>query len=215
MHAIRLRAESPAGCTVRAAIPSRDRATISIATTTSATISTHYGSARPWRTPAPTTRAEAPPSIKPRSPKMDHVCRKVRLSASDSVVEAGCGWGSLALHMAARYGAKVRAFNISHEQIDYARRQARGARPRRIGSSSSRTITATSSGSLDVFVSVGMLEHVGRENYPGVGACHEALIDGRMGAGWSIRLGATGRNPCIRGSNGESFPAPTRPRSAK
>ena len=32
--------------------------------------------------------------------KMDHVCRKLRLSAADSVVEAGCGWGSLALHIA-------------------------------------------------------------------------------------------------------------------
>src|SRR4029077_17197585 len=50
--------------------------------------------------------------------KMDHVCRKLRLGASDSVVEAGCGWGSLALHMAGRYGVKVRAFNISREQLD-------------------------------------------------------------------------------------------------
>jgi len=57
--------------------------------------------------------------------KMDHVCRKLRLSTADSVVEAGCGWGSLALHMARDYGAKVRAFNISREQLDFARRRAR------------------------------------------------------------------------------------------
>ena len=61
--------------------------------------------------------------------KMDHVCRKLRLGSADSVVEAGCGWGGLALHMAARYGAKVRAFNISHEQIDFARRWAQKAGP--------------------------------------------------------------------------------------
>jgi len=47
--------------------------------------------------------------------KMDHVCRKLQLKPGDSVVEAGCGWGSLALHMTARYGAKVRAFNISRK----------------------------------------------------------------------------------------------------
>ena len=56
--------------------------------------------------------------------KMDHVCRKLRLQAGESVVEAGCGWGTLALHMARHYGVRVRAFNISHEQIAYARERA-------------------------------------------------------------------------------------------
>src|SRR6185369_10516320 len=49
--------------------------------------------------------------------KMDHVCRKLRLKAGESVVEAGCGWGTLALHMARNYGVRVRAFNISREQV--------------------------------------------------------------------------------------------------
>ncbi|HEX4023198.1 MAG TPA: cyclopropane-fatty-acyl-phospholipid synthase family protein [Steroidobacteraceae bacterium] len=100
--------------------------------------------------------------------KMDHVCRKLRIGAGDSVVEAGCGWGSLALHIASRYGAKVRAFNISKEQIEFARARAReqGLEGRvEFVSDDYRNI----SGSYDVFVSVGMLEHVGRENYPQLG----------------------------------------------
>jgi cyclopropane-fatty-acyl-phospholipid synthase len=100
--------------------------------------------------------------------KMDHVCRKLRLRAGDSVVEAGCGWGSLALHMASRYGAKVRAFNISGEQIRYARQRAKdlGLDGRvEYVEDDYRNIT----GRYDVFVSVGMLEHVGRENYPELG----------------------------------------------
>ena len=100
--------------------------------------------------------------------KMDHVCRKLRLRAGDSVVEAGCGWGSLALHMASRYGAKVRAFNISGEQIRYARQRAKDlgldGRVEYI-EDDYRNIT----GRYDVFVSVGMLEHVGRENYAQLG----------------------------------------------
>ncbi|MGA2564451.1 MAG: cyclopropane-fatty-acyl-phospholipid synthase family protein [Steroidobacteraceae bacterium] len=100
--------------------------------------------------------------------KMDHVCRKLRLGAGDSVVEAGCGWGSLALHMASRYGAKVRAFNISREQIQYARRRAKDldldGRVEYI-EDDYRNIA----GRYDVFVSIGMLEHVGRENYGQLG----------------------------------------------
>jgi cyclopropane-fatty-acyl-phospholipid synthase len=101
--------------------------------------------------------------------KMDHVCRKVRLRAGESVVEAGCGWGALALHMARHYGVRVRAFNISHEQIVYAR--ARAAREGLVGKveyveDDYRNIA----GHYDAFVSVGMLEHVGVKNYPTLGA---------------------------------------------
>jgi cyclopropane-fatty-acyl-phospholipid synthase len=100
--------------------------------------------------------------------KMDHVCRKLQLKAGDSVVEAGCGWGTLALHMAGRYGARVRAFNISREQIAYARERAKQQRlDDRVEfiQDDYRNI----SGRYDVFASVGMLEHVGRENYAELG----------------------------------------------
>ena len=100
--------------------------------------------------------------------KMDHVCRKLQIGCGDSVVEAGCGWGSLALHIANRYGARVRAFNISEEQIEFARRQARqqGLDGRvEFIADDYRNIA----GRYDAFVSVGMLEHVGRENYPELG----------------------------------------------
>ncbi|TLZ24528.1 MAG: hypothetical protein E6K27_13440 [Gammaproteobacteria bacterium] len=62
--------------------------------------------------------------------KMDHVCRKLRLEAGERVVEAGCGWGTLALHMARHYGVRVRAFNISHQQLQYARLRGRVRRGR-------------------------------------------------------------------------------------
>ncbi len=101
--------------------------------------------------------------------KMHHVCRKVRLRSGESVVEAGCGWGTLALHMARHYGVRVRAFNISHEQVAYAR--ARAAREGLAGQveyveDDYRNI----SGHYDAFISVGMLEHVGVKNYPTLGS---------------------------------------------
>src|SRR5690606_21372088 len=57
--------------------------------------------------------------------KMEHVCRKLGLKPGQSGVEAGCGWGTLALHMARHHGVKVRAYNISREQLAHARLQAR------------------------------------------------------------------------------------------
>jgi cyclopropane-fatty-acyl-phospholipid synthase len=107
--------------------------------------------------------------------KMDHICRKLALKSGEKVVEAGCGWGTLALYMAQHYGVTVRAFNISHEQIAYAREQARAAdvsdRVEFI-EDDYRNI----SGKFDVFVSVGMLEHVGRAFYPEMGAIiHRSL----------------------------------------
>ncbi len=100
--------------------------------------------------------------------KLDHVCRKLLLRAGDEVIEAGCGWGALALHAAKRYGARVRAFNISHEQIVYAREQARRAGlDARVEFIEDDYRNAT--GSCNAFMSVGMLEHVGIEHYPELG----------------------------------------------
>jgi cyclopropane-fatty-acyl-phospholipid synthase len=110
--------------------------------------------------------------------KMDHVSRKLRLSTGESVVEAGCGWGTLALHMAQRYGVRVRAFNISQEQIAYAReRAARAGLAGRVEyiEDDYRNI----SGRYDAFVSVGMLEHVGLANYPTLGAVAHRCLGGR------------------------------------
>jgi cyclopropane-fatty-acyl-phospholipid synthase len=96
--------------------------------------------------------------------KMDHVCRKLQLKPGERVVEAGCGWGALALHMAREYGVTVKAYNVSREQIAFARERARaeGLSDRvEYVEDDYRAI----SGKFDVFVSVGMLEHVGMEHY--------------------------------------------------
>src|SRR5258708_21509726 len=100
--------------------------------------------------------------------KMDLVCRKLRLEPGELVVEAGCGWGGLALHMARNYGVRVKSFNISGEQIAFARERARELG---IGTDSVEYVhddyrnIPNHVKSCDKFASICMLEHVGRESY--------------------------------------------------
>jgi cyclopropane-fatty-acyl-phospholipid synthase len=118
--------------------------------------------------------------------KLDHVCRKLQLQPGQKVIEAGCGWGALAMHMAGHYGVDVRAYNNSHEQVVYAREQAEAQ-----GLSDRVTFVEgdyrTISEQCDVFVSVGMLEHVGRKNFRELGkVVDRSLRPGGLGLVHSI-----------------------------
>ena len=124
--------------------------------------------------------------------KMDYVCRKLQLRSGERVVDAGCGWGALALYMAKHCGVTVRAFNISHEQILWARWRAR-----QLGLSQQVEFVEDDyrniSGKCDAFVSVGMLEHVGLEHYKELGNIIHRSLD-KAGRGL---LHFIGRNkPC-------------------
>ena len=121
--------------------------------------------------------------------KLDYVCRKLQLEPGQRVIEAGCGWGALALHMARHYGVTVRAFNISHEQIQFAReRAAREGLADRVEfvEDDYRNIDD----SCDAFVSVGMLEHVGVENYRELGG----VVKRSLRRGGRAVLHSIGRN---------------------
>lgn len=107
--------------------------------------------------------------------KLDHVCRKLRLRPGEEVIEAGCGWGALALHMARHYGVRVRACNVSIEQIRFAKSLAaqQGLADRvEFVLDDWRNLK----GNCDAFVSVGMLEHVGPENFQQLGQVIERCL---------------------------------------
>ncbi|MDX1519928.1 MAG: cyclopropane-fatty-acyl-phospholipid synthase family protein [Gammaproteobacteria bacterium] len=125
--------------------------------------------------------------------KMHHVCRKLQLEPGMEVVEAGCGWGGFALFMAEHYGVRVSAYNISHQQILYARDRAKTAGLQdRVDfiEDDFRNIE----GQFDRFVSVGMLEHIGIENYRELG---EVIDRSLKPEGFGL-IHSIGRNkPCL------------------
>ncbi len=107
--------------------------------------------------------------------KLDLICRKLALAPGERVVEAGGGWGGLARYFARHHGVHVTSYNISHEQVAYAtqRAKAEGLEDRiTYVEDDYRNIK----GDYDVFVSVGMLEHVGLRNYPALGAVMDGCL---------------------------------------
>ena len=125
--------------------------------------------------------------------KLDYVCRKLRLAPGETVLETGCGWGALALHMARHYGATVKAYNISKEQIAYARERARAegldAQVQFIEDD-----YRNADGEFDAFVSVGMLEHVGVDQYQVLGALIDRCLK-RTGRGLIHSIGRDRPSP--------------------
>ncbi|MGE0622297.1 MAG: class I SAM-dependent methyltransferase [Pseudomonadales bacterium] len=125
--------------------------------------------------------------------KLELVCRKLDLKPGDQVVEAGSGWGGLARYMAKHYGASVHSYNISAEQVAYARERAE---QEGLGNlveyveDDYRNI----SGTYDVFVSVGMLEHVGLANYPTLGGVIDRCLK-EQGRGFVHSIGRNVSRP--------------------
>ena len=58
--------------------------------------------------------------------KLELICRKLQLQKGERILELGCGWGGFAQYAATKYGCSVVAYNISSEQVAYARRWCAG-----------------------------------------------------------------------------------------
>lgn len=95
--------------------------------------------------------------------KLDLVCRKLGLSRGMRVLDIGCGWGSLARFAAERYGVSVVGITISEEQAKLGAELCAGL-PIEIRLQDYRDLERSGE-VFDRVVSLGMLEHVGYQNY--------------------------------------------------
>ncbi|MGE3841489.1 MAG: class I SAM-dependent methyltransferase, partial [Vicinamibacterales bacterium] len=137
--------------------------------------------------------------------KLEYVARKLALAPGERVFEAGCGWGALALHLAKHHGVRVTAWNVSREQLDWARIRARDA-----GVSDRVTFIEgdyrTMSGCCDAFVSVGMLEHVGVPQYASLRAILDRCVHPDCGRGLLHFIGRNTPTPMSRWMTRRIFP---------
>lgn len=94
--------------------------------------------------------------------KLDRICRKLDLKATDHVVEIGTGWGGFAIHAAGNYGCRVTTTTISEEQFRLANERVKAA-----GLQDKVTIVKEDyrmlprRGPFDKLVSIEMIEAVG------------------------------------------------------
>ncbi|MDR6505544.1 cyclopropane-fatty-acyl-phospholipid synthase family protein [Arthrobacter oryzae] len=95
--------------------------------------------------------------------KIDLVCRKLGLRAGMRVLDVGCGWGSFALHAAQRYGVDVVGVTLSNEQAGLARKRVADAGLTDRIDIRVQDYRDVDDGPFDAISSIGMSEHVGRE----------------------------------------------------
>ena len=116
--------------------------------------------------------------------KLDMICRKLDLKPGMHLLDVGCGWGSLVLHAAQRYGVRATGITLSAQQRDFTvtRAAERGLTESvevRLQDYRDFGNLPTSQAAFDAVASIEMGEHVGERFYPRyVGILHGALKQG-------------------------------------
>ncbi len=97
--------------------------------------------------------------------KKAHIAKKLLIEPGMTVMDIGCGWGGMSITLARDYGAKVVGVTLSKVQLEYAKRRAEAAG---VGDAVEfRLIDYRNvNEEFDRIVVVGMMEHVGRPQYP-------------------------------------------------
>ncbi len=111
--------------------------------------------------------------------KLHLICRKLKLEPGMTVLELGGGFGGLAHFMASQYGCRVVSYNISVEQVAYARNWCKDL-PVRFEHRDYRE-AAHEPEWFDRVVSVGLCEHIGYKNFrPFLELVHQRLKPGGL-----------------------------------
>jgi cyclopropane-fatty-acyl-phospholipid synthase len=98
--------------------------------------------------------------------KFDLVCRKLGLQPGMRLLDVGCGWGGMVLHAVKHYGVTAIGVTLSEQQALWGQQAIveAGLSDRAVVRFSDyRDVPETE---FDAVSSIGLTEHIGRENYP-------------------------------------------------
>ncbi|HEV8503050.1 MAG TPA: cyclopropane-fatty-acyl-phospholipid synthase family protein [Casimicrobiaceae bacterium] len=107
--------------------------------------------------------------------KIDHVARKVRLAPGDRYIDIGCGFGGFMFRALETIGAGGVGLNNTTEQVDWLRNEIA-----RRGAASKLTVREADFRDVDTqydkVVSIGVLEHAGRDQLAEVVKAHADFL---------------------------------------
>lgn len=139
-----------------AEIPAKDHYDVTIDAYRSMTDRWHALSSGYWRNAQDLEQAQ--------EAKLELICRKIGLKASDRVLDIGCGLGSFTRYAAEKYGCSVVAINVSSGHVAIVKQLTAGL-PVEVHHCDYRdTGVFLRGGRFDKVVSVEMFEHVGYRN---------------------------------------------------
>ncbi|APU71351.1 cyclopropane-fatty-acyl-phospholipid synthase [Companilactobacillus crustorum] len=98
--------------------------------------------------------------------KVHHILNKLNTKPGETILDIGCGWGTMMFTAAKEYGLKAKGVTLSQEQYDYVNQKIQDEN---LGDQMEVMLEdyREVSEKFDHVVSVGMFEHVGKDNLPG------------------------------------------------
>lgn len=98
--------------------------------------------------------------------KVDYILKKPNLQEGNTLLDIGCGWGELIINAAKKYKVKALGITLSSEQMEAVRERIEKEGLEDLVSVELKDYRQIKDRHFDRIVSVGMIEHVGKEYLP-------------------------------------------------
>lgn len=96
--------------------------------------------------------------------KIKHILEKLNPEKGKTLLDIGCGWGTLMLTAAKEYGLKVTGVTLSEEQYKFVQKKIYDNNLQDVAEVKLEDYRELGDQQWDYITSVGMFEHVGKEN---------------------------------------------------
>ena len=98
--------------------------------------------------------------------KVEHILKKLNLKEGETLLDIGCGWGELIITAAKKYKVKAMGVTLSTQQFEKVKKRIESEGLNELLEVQLTDYREIKNRKFDRVVSVGMLEHVGKENLP-------------------------------------------------